>query len=234
MLTFGVASLGHVAVGIFAGRAHGAQTSRESFALMASFSALAMLPDADVVGVAMGLPDVGPLGHRGFTHSLLFAIVVALAAAALARRIGLRPLYTGFFVFLVVGSHGPLDALTYHSRGVPLFWPISGERIASPWRPIPVAPTGLAFMSAKGFEVALVEVIYFLPLLLLSLWPRRGECRATVRRAVAGGVAVVLGAAACLVAAQFLLRGSAVISRLEAPTLQEYALKDQRHHVGRP
>jgi inner membrane protein len=201
---------------------------------MTAFSALAMLPDADVLPVALGMPDTGLFGHRGLTHSLLFAVVVALAAAAVARRMGLRPLYTAFFVFLVVGSHGPLDALTYHSRGVPLLWPFSSAPIASPWRPIPVAPTGLEFMSLRGFGVALVEVIYFSPLLFASLWPRRPHWNACPRRAVIGGLAVVVGVAACLAGAQLTLRGRSFISRLEAPMLQELALKDQRRHVHRP
>jgi inner membrane protein len=201
---------------------------------MAGFAALAMLPDADVVPVALGLPDVGLFGHRGLTHSLLFALATAVVAALLARRLGLRPLYTGFFVFLAVGSHGPLDALTYDSRGVPLLWPIYAAPIASPWRPIPVAPTGLAFMSARGLEVALVELIYFLPMLVLSLWPRRSEWKASVARAMWGATAVVVGVTSCLVMAQFVLRGSAIVSRLEAPVLQELALKQQRRRVHRP
>src|SRR4029453_11647098 len=100
MLAFEVASFGHVAVGIFAGRAHGAQTPRASLGMMAGFSALAMLPDADVLPVALGIPDTGLFGHRGLTHTLLFALVVAVAAALMARRAGLRPAYFGFFVFL--------------------------------------------------------------------------------------------------------------------------------------
>jgi inner membrane protein len=202
---------------------------------MASFSALSMLPDADVLPVALGMPDVGIFGHRGLTHSLLFAVVVALIAAVVARRMGLRPLYTAFFVLLVVGSHGPLDALTYHSRGVPLFWPFSSEPIISPWRPIPVAPTGLAFMSLRGFGVALVEVIYFSPLLLASLWPRGPRWNACARRALMGALAVVMGVGACLGAAQLVLRDRSFITRLEAPMLQELALKDQRkRHAGHP
>jgi inner membrane protein len=216
---------------MFAGRAHGADNRRASLGLMASFGALAMLPDADVVPVSLGLPDVGLFGHRGLTHSLLFAIVIAVMAALLARRMGLRPLYTGFFVFLAVGSHGPLDALTYDSRGVPLLWPIYAAPIISPWRPIPVAPTGLAFMSTRGLEVALVELIYFLPLLLLSLWPRRPAWRATMARAVWGATAVVVGVSSCLVVAQLVLRGSPLVSRLEAPVLQELALKQARRRV---
>src|SRR5204863_8361286 len=119
--------------------------------------------------------------------------------AVLARRVGLRPLYTGFFVFLVVGSHGPLDALTYSSRGVPLLWPFYSAPIASPWRPIPVAPTGLEFMSVRGLAVGLVETLHFLPLIIASFWPGRAQWQATVKRAVVGGVAVVFGAVACLV-----------------------------------
>jgi len=196
---------------------------------MAGFSALAMLPDADVLPLALGLPDAGLFGHRGLTHTLLFALVVAVAAGLLARRMGLRPLYYAFFVFLVVGSHGPLDSLTHHSRGVPMLWPFYSQPIAMPWRPIPVAPTGLEFITARGFGVALVEAMYFLPLLLLSMWPRRGRWKAGLGRAVAGGTALVLGVTACLLVAQVVLRGSALVSRLEAPVLQELALKEQRH-----
>jgi inner membrane protein len=202
--------------------------------MMASFSALAMLPDADVLPLALGLPDVGLFGHRGLTHTLLFALAVAAVAALVARRMGLRPLYFGFFVFLVVGSHGPLDALTHHSRGVPILWPFYSQPIASPWRPIPVAPTGLEFVTAGGFGVALVEVIYFLPLFLLALVPRTGRWKAGPGRAVAAATAMVLAVGCCMVVAQVALRRSALVSRLEAPVLQELALKEQRRRVRHP
>lgn len=195
---------------------------------MAGFSALAMLPDADVLPVALGIPDVGLFGHRGLTHTLVFALLVAVVAGLAAKRMGLRPYYYAFFVFLVVGSHGPLDSLTHTSRGVPMLWPFYSEPIAMPWRPIPVAPTGLEFVTTRGFGVALIEAVYFLPLLLLSLWPRRGRWKAGLGRAVAGGTALVLGVAACLLVAQVALRGSAIVSRLEAPVLEELALREQK------
>jgi inner membrane protein len=201
---------------------------------MAGFSALAMLPDLDVLPLALGLPDAGLFGHRGLTHTLLFALAVAAIAALAAKRLGLRPWYTGFFVFLVVGSHGPLDSLTHHSRGVPMLWPFYSEPIAMPWRPIPVAPTGLEFITTRGFGVALVEAMYFLPLLLLSFWPRRGRWKACLSRAVAGGTALVVGVAACLLVAQVALRGSALVSRLEAPVLQEIALKEHKRSRRTP
>lgn len=216
-------------MGAFAARVHGAENPRRCLYLAAGFSALGLLPDLDVVWVAMGLPDAGTWGHRGFTHSLSFAVVVAVTAALVARRFHLRPLYTGFFVLLVVGSHGPLDALTSHSRGVPLFWPFSDARISSPWRPIPVAPTGLDFMSARGLEIALVELIYFLPLIVLAFWPsraRRADCNH--RRAVIGGLAVVGAIAACVSTAQLLLHDSWLVELLEASTLRELAVKAHR------
>ena len=33
----------------------------------------AMLPDADVIAFHFGIPYVHPLGHRGLTHSIVFA-----------------------------------------------------------------------------------------------------------------------------------------------------------------
>jgi inner membrane protein len=216
MHTGDVASLGHVAVGLLAARVHGADTPRQTATLMVGLAGMAILPDVDVFGVAMGLADSGPLGHRGFTHSLPFALFVAAVVGLCVRRAGFRGLHTGTFVFLAIASHGLLDAMTYGSRGVPLLWPLSDVRLASPWRPIPSAPTGLAFLSMRGLEVAAVEAIYFGPLLLLALWPRpRVAPRATVSWLAARGVGVTLAVTVCLTLAQLVLRDTWLIARLE-------------------
>lgn len=47
---------------------------------------LAMLPDADVIAFRFGIPYGNLFGHRGITHSLLFALVVAAAIALVAAR----------------------------------------------------------------------------------------------------------------------------------------------------
>ena len=88
------------------------------------------------------------------------------------RRVrGLRVLLV---TLVVVASHGPLDALTDGGEGVALLWPFSSERFFFPWRPIPVAPIGLRyFFTTSGWRVARVELLGFLPLWLLALWPRR-------------------------------------------------------------
>jgi hypothetical protein len=68
----------------------------------------------------------GIWGHRGFTHSLLFALVVALMTAAVTIRyfkVRFVPLW--IFFFLVRAAHGLLDAVTNGGEGIPLFWPLS-------------------------------------------------------------------------------------------------------------
>jgi inner membrane protein len=48
--------------------------------------ALAMLPDADVLAFKFGVAYGNVFGHRGFTHSLLFAFVVPILVTWLGRR----------------------------------------------------------------------------------------------------------------------------------------------------
>lgn len=228
MLALNVASVGHVAVGLLAARMHGGASPRQSAAVMATFGAFALLPDVDVAWVALGVPDTGALGHRGFTHSLPFALAVAALTAFFARRRGLRPLHTGLFAFLAVASHGVLDAFTHDSRGIPFLWPLSDARIAFFWRPIPNPPTGLAFLSVRGCEVAAVEALYFAPLLLVMLWPRArlrpraGPVRLSLR------VSVVVGAIAlCVIHAQLVLRGTAVVAWLERSSTEGPVVEDR-------
>ena len=44
----------------------------------------AVLPDLDVIGFKLGIRYADLLGHRGFSHSLLFALFMGLFGAALA------------------------------------------------------------------------------------------------------------------------------------------------------
>ena len=170
-----MASLGHLAVGMAAARfvRRGQPTTWHPFSAMVLWSGLSMLPDADVVGFRFGVPYGAPWGHRGATHSLAFAALVALvvlAVAALARR---APLRNALVALVVVASHGLFDTLTDGGRGCALLWPFSNERFFAPWRPIPVAPIGRAFFSHDGLAVAAVELVAFAPFVLYALWPRR-------------------------------------------------------------
>jgi membrane-bound metal-dependent hydrolase YbcI (DUF457 family) len=99
-------------------------------------------------------------------------LLVAVAAASLRPRGNLSRLRLGAICGLVLASHPFLDALTVDSRGVPLLWPFSFLRFAMPWRPIPNAPCGLEFISLTGLRVASIELLMFLPVLMVALWPR--------------------------------------------------------------
>lgn len=159
-----MASILHIAVGLAAGRLH-AGRPRPLPAL--AFSALSMLPDADVLMFRLGYPYAHPLGHRGASHSITFAVMCGLAALAVTRGAW----KTAGLVLLVVLSHPLLDALTNGGLGVGLLWPLSPERYFAPWRPIPVAPLGMDFLSARGLRVALAELLPSVPLLLYAIWP---------------------------------------------------------------
>lgn len=60
-------------------------------ALLLTALVLAVLPDLDALGMWLGIPYGHPFGHRGFTHSLPFAAVVAGAGAFYMSSFGLDP-----------------------------------------------------------------------------------------------------------------------------------------------
>ena len=84
-----------------------------------------------------------------------------------------RPIRVGVTAAVVFASHGFLDTLTDGGLGSALLWPFSDQRFFAPWRPLPVAPIGRAFLSSRGLYVLLVEAIVFAPVMFFALWPRR-------------------------------------------------------------
>src|SRR5262245_65846047 len=103
-----MASLGHVAVGLAAARTYG-EGHRPHWRSAVAWSALSMLPDADVIGFSLGVRYEAPLGHRGATHSFAFAVIVGLAAALMARwskRPGLR---AALFATVALATHPLLE-----------------------------------------------------------------------------------------------------------------------------
>ena len=170
-----MASVGHLAVGMAAARLYHAnsRSQRVPASSMLFWSALSFLPDADVVGFAVGVRYADAWGHRGATHSLAFSLALGIvvgAAALLIRRPAVR---TGVTASLVLASHPLLDTLTNGGLGCALFWPFDLTRYFAPWRPIPVSPIGLGFLSPYGMYVAAVELLLFAPLLWFALKPRR-------------------------------------------------------------
>lgn len=111
-----------------------------------------VLPDFDVIGFKLGIPYSHPLGHRGFTHSILFALLWALL---LTFTLGKKSKKLWFFViFLCTVSHGILDAMTTGGRGIGFFIPFDNERFFFPLRVIKVSPLGFErFFSEWGLQV---------------------------------------------------------------------------------
>jgi inner membrane protein len=140
---------------------------------MAFFSALALLPDADVIAFTLDIPYEAPWGHRGASHSLVFAALVALGILGVARLLRLPPARMGLLALLAVSSHGLLDSLTNGGFGAALLWPFSNARLFAPLRPLPVAPIGTGMLSSYGLYVVAVELFAFLPFWAFALWPRR-------------------------------------------------------------
>lgn len=130
-------------------------------------------PDVDVGTFAFDIPYGSPLGHRGVTHSLLFAAALAAAAVWCYRRLVDRELsfsHAFLFVFASVASHGILDAMTTGGKGVGFFIPFSMRRFFLPFRPIRVSPIDASSFMEKAGTVLVSEATWvWLPLTAVGL-----------------------------------------------------------------
>jgi len=146
------------------------ERGRVSGRLLAAGVAAAMLPDADVLAFALHIPYADAFGHRGASHSLLFAGVLGLLALACARSLHAGRWQALVFVFASAVSHPLLDALTSGGLGVALWWPWSEHRLFAPWRPIRVSPFANNFFSARGLQTLVSELRWvWLPLVVAVL-----------------------------------------------------------------
>jgi inner membrane protein len=130
-----------------------------------------ILPDLDVLAFRLHIPYSHVLGHRGFSHSLLFALglaTLAVAGASLLRSS--RPL-AFIFVGLAALSHPLLDMITNGGLGVALWWPWSSARVFAPWQVIEVSPLSLhRLLGPRGIAVIESELLWvWLPALLAGL-----------------------------------------------------------------
>jgi inner membrane protein len=135
-------------------------------------ASLATAPDLDVLAFRFGIPYDHPLGHRGFTHSLVFAaLVAALSLLVWRRAIPAHAHLCAALTFLAVASHGVLDAFTDAGLGVGLLIPFDTGRYFAPWRPILTSPLSVAaFFSPHGMAVLANEALWVgAPTLLLVL-----------------------------------------------------------------
>ena len=105
------------------------------------------------------------LGAPVFTHSLLFAAILAtMVTLAFSRGMaGISKTMLWVYFFLATASHGFLDAMTNGGLGVAFFSPFDDTRYFLPWRPILVSPiSATRLFSERGLAVLQSE--------LLSIW----------------------------------------------------------------
>ena len=153
----------HAFAAVSLGKAFADKPAPARFYVLAALCAV--LPDADVLSSYFGATRGSLFAHRGFSHSFLFALLVALAVVLLAfrktRAFSSRWWALLCFFFIVTASHGLLDALTDGGSGVAFFAPFDDARYFFPWRPIEVSPLSLdRFFGPRGAEVIRSEVVW--------------------------------------------------------------------------
>ena len=76
------------ALGRLLGAAQPLGPERVPPALTVVACAASVLPDIDALGFAAGVPYGHVFGHRGFTHSLFFALMTAVLCSLFAKQLG--------------------------------------------------------------------------------------------------------------------------------------------------
>ena len=104
-----------------------------NFKLFLMAAVCSVFPDIDVIGFKLGIPYESQWGHRGFTHSLVFALCLAYLLTYFHRQLRSKPWPVFCLCFVSCASHGFLDAMTNGGLGVALYWPFSLERIFPPF-----------------------------------------------------------------------------------------------------
>jgi len=123
-------------------------------------AAFAVVPDLDGIGFWLGVPYESAFGHRGFSHSIAFAALLASVGLLAFRDDPVPRPRTWLFLFLATASHGILDAMTSGGGGVAFFVPFHDERYFFPWRPILVSPMSVRrFFSERGVRILASEIV---------------------------------------------------------------------------
>ena len=161
----------HTAVAVAAGIAFAPRDVPDHFWSLAIICSI--IPDADAIGFAFGIPYNHFFGHRGFSHSPFFALLMSILLVGIFFRdveiFSRRWIFYFTFFFFLSASHGVLDAFTNKGLGIALLSPFDNTRYFSPWRPLVVSPIGIqGFFSKWGLMVIKSELIWiWLPSLLV-------------------------------------------------------------------
>ncbi len=168
--------ISHAAVAVAAGIAFAPRNVDNHFWLLAI--ACSVIPDADTIGFAVGIPYNHFFGHRGFFHSPFFALLLSIVLLCIffpdLEIFSGQWFFYFIFFFLLSASHGILDAFTDGGFGIALLSPFDNTRYFFPWTPIKVSPIGIkAFFSKWGLAVFKNELLWiWLPSFLIALVSR--------------------------------------------------------------
>ncbi len=130
-----------------------------------------MIPDLDVIGFRFGIAYADALGHRGFTHSILFAAMAAIITPFIdfPKINAFRRAWwiVAGLAFIATLSHGVIDAFTDAGLGVGFFIPFDDTRYFAPWRPLATSPLSIsAFIDGPAARVLINEFLWVgLPIL---------------------------------------------------------------------
>lgn len=123
-----------------------------------------ILPDADVISFPLGIPYESFWGHRGFSHSLLFALLIGILVTILFFKTNFKRYTTYLYIIyfsICTASHALLDSMTSGGLGVAFFSPWDNTRYFLPWRPIRVSPIGIEkFIGERARIVLESETIW--------------------------------------------------------------------------
>jgi inner membrane protein len=163
----------HAVAAVALGRAYTTAKLPARFWILSAACAIA--PDMDVMCRRFGIDYSDMLGHRGLTHSLLFALILSTLIVLLAFRNpieGVRRSKLWLIFFLATASHGVLDVMVDGTLGVAFLAPLSADRFFLPWRPIVSSPVGWSFFSAAGVATIMNEFVWvWIPSILIFLAP---------------------------------------------------------------
>ena len=165
--------LSHPIVGVAAGHLFSRQKMPARFWILSAVCPV--LPDADTIGFYLGVPYESFFGHRGFFHSLFFALLLGLYVVCVFFRkekiFSKRWWLLSAYFFLITATHGILDAFTNGGLGIALLSPFDTTRYFFPWRPIQVSPLHIRpFLSAWGLRIMANEFLWvWLPSLLVII-----------------------------------------------------------------
>ncbi|HEX8751631.1 MAG TPA: metal-dependent hydrolase [Nitrospira sp.] len=142
--------------------------------------ACAIAPDLDALGYWLGVPYESFWGHRGFTHSMAFAVLLSwICANWISHSSAISRLRLWSVYLMAVLSHDVLDAMTDGGLGVALFSPLDQTRYFFPFRPIQVSSLSLSdVVGPHGLSVLANECLWvWIPcgVIVTVFWLWRGR-----------------------------------------------------------